>query len=284
MKRCLSLIAVLLILLCSCSGNEPETLKTADMLTITNTEKTFAGCRERMDNVLSALKAKVTVLESEHNRAIKLENPAEYFLDSDYIHTAFDPFLLTSEEIADSFTSAMTEEAAISFYSNFSGGAQTVYESDGETFFSVKFITENVTREYSAEYNKKTDSFIYTVKAETDDGEKIEEFLEFTKGKKGEYVIQSLTERCFVEFDKDDNIVAFCCGKLRNDSFSTEESVYPTPNKTTDEHWVLSKGKSQFSGIHTFKDGVLIHEDCSSGPWKSIHITAKDYESAFYNF
>ena len=284
MKRCLSLIAVILILLCSCSKNEPEVNKTADMLTITNTEKTFAGCRERMADVLRAVKAKVDVLEAEHNRAIKIENPDEYFLDTDYIHTAFDPFLLASEEIANSFTAEMTDEAAISFYSNFSNGAQTIYESDGESYFTVKFVSENMTREYSAEYDKKNDSFIYTVTVETEEGVTVEEFLEFTKGKKGEYVIQSLSERFFVEFDKEDNIVTFCCGKLRNDSFSVDESVYPSPEKTIDEHWVLSKGKSQFLSIHSFEDGVLTHEDCSSGPWKSISIIARDYESAFYNF
>ncbi len=284
MKRCISLLAAILILLCSCSKNEPEVHKTADMLSITNTEKTLPGCRERMSNVLSALKAKVGVLESEHNRAIKIENPSEYFLDADYIHTAFDPFLLKTSEILNSFGTGMDEETAKAFYSTFGNGEEMIYETDDESFFSVKFISENVTREYSAEYNKKADGFKYTVIAETDEGIITEEFLEFTKIKRGGYVIQSLTERCFVEFDDENKITEFCCGELREDSFTVEESVFPSPDKSTDEHWVLSKGKSQFSSIHTFKDGVLTHEDCTSGPWKSIRIIARNYESAFYNF
>lgn len=284
MKRCLSLLAVIMLLLCSCSKSEPDVHKTADMLNITNTEKSFIGCRERMDSVLSAMKAKVSVLESEHNRAIKIDNPTDYFLDKDYIHTAFDPFLLDSKDIADGFTAEMTDEYAQSYYSLYSNGAEIIYESDGETFYSLSFVTEDSVKEYYAEYNKKNDSFRYTVKTENNDGETIDDFLEFSKIKNGGYVIQSLTERCFVEFDDEGEIISFCCGKLRNSVFSPDENVYPVPDKTTDEHWVTSSGKAQFSSIHTFKDGVLTHEDCSSGPWKSIQIIAENYESAFYSF
>ena len=65
------------------------------MLNITNTEESFNGCRERLSSVLTAMKSKVSVLEAEHNRSIKIENPAEFFLDKNYIHTAFEPFLLS---------------------------------------------------------------------------------------------------------------------------------------------------------------------------------------------
>ncbi len=284
MKKCLSLIVALLLLLCSCSGNEPEVHKTPDMLSITNTDKTLPGCLDRMNDVLVAVKSKISILEAEHNRAIKIENPAEYFLDTDYIHTAFDPFLLSSQEIINSFNAEMNEETAKTFYSQFTGGSDIFYESDGETIFTLRFVSEESTRVYSAEYNKKTDSFRYTVRSETTQEEKLEEFLEFSKIKNGGYVIQSLHERFFAEFDEEGNIVEFCSGTLRNGTFPEEESIFPSPAKTTDEHWVLSRGKSQFSDIHTFKDGILTHEDCSSGPWKSIRIDAKNYESAFYDF
>lgn len=283
MKRCLSLLAALLLLLCSCSSEEPQKIITADMLNITNTEETFNGCRERLDNVLSAMKAKVSVLESEHNRAIKIENPDEFFLDTYYIHTAFDPFYIDSDEIADGFTEEMTAEAAQSYYSIYSNGADIIYESDGKSRFLLKFVSEEMITEYSAEYNKKNDSFRYTVKTENDSGENIEEFLEFSKIKNSGYVIQSKTERCYIEFDDENEIISFCCGELRTDEFSTEDSIFPAPEQTIDKYWVLSSGKSRFSNIHTFEDGVLTHEDCSSGPWKSIEIIAENYESAFYS-
>jgi len=76
--------------------------------------------------------------------------------------------------------------------------------------------------------------------------------------------------------------VSFCCGELRNGEFTLENSIYPSSEENLGENWVLSEGKSQYSNIHTFKDGILTHEDCSSGPWKSIKINEKDYESAFY--
>ena len=68
MKRVIALLSIVLLLFTSCSGkSEPPRTKTADMLDITNTEKDFFGCTSRMKAVLSAMKAKVTVLENAHN-------------------------------------------------------------------------------------------------------------------------------------------------------------------------------------------------------------------------
>ncbi len=283
MKRCLSLLAALLLILCSCSKEEPEKIKTADMLNITNTEESFNGCRERLSSVLTAMKSKVSVLEAEHNRSIKIENPAEFFLDKNYIHTAFEPFLLNSGDIADGFTTEMTAETAKSFYSLYVNNEDIIYESDGKTNYLLKFVSEDSVREFSAEYNKKADSFRYIVKTENDGGELIEEFLEFVKLSDSTYVMQSQKERCYIEFNEEDEIVSFYCGELRDDTFLLDESIFPAPDVKIDKHWVLSRGKSQFSNIHVFEDGILTHEDCSSGPWKSIKIVAKNYESAFYS-
>lgn len=282
MKKIISFLAVLLLLLCSCSRNEPQKIRTADMLTITNTEETFQGCRERLSNVLSAMKAKVSVLENEHNRVLRIENPSEYFLESDYILTAFDPFLIGSFEITEGFTSEMTDETAQTFYKNQSAGADIIYDSDGQSEFVLKFVSEELVQEYSVEYNRKQDSFRYIKKTETDSGESIDEFFEFSKTDGGAYVMQSMTERCYIQFDSEDEIVCFCCGELREDMFSPENSIYPTPDKTVDKHWVLSNGKARFLNIHSFENGILTHEDCSSGPWKSVKIDADGYESAFY--
>ncbi len=284
MKKIISLLAVLALLLCSCSNDEPQKIRTNDMLTITNTEETFQGCRERLANVLSAMKAKVIVLENEHNRELRIENPSEYFLESDYILTAFEPFIMSSFEIADGFHSEMTDESAQTFFELQSRGADIIYDSDGQSSFVLKFVSEEMTEEYSVEYNKKQDSFRYVKMTETDGTESIDEFLEFSRTENGAYVIQSMTERCYIEFDKEDEIVYFCCGELREDIFSSENSIYPAPEKNVDKHWVLSDGKARFINIHTFEDGILTHEDCSSGPWKSVKIDAKGYESAFYAF
>lgn len=284
MKKCLSLFAALLLLLCSCSKDGgSERLITADMLNITNTEETLSGCLERFDSVIAAMKAKVSILEAEHNKAIKVQNPDEYFLESDYILTAFEPFLTSSLSIADGFTSEMTEETAKDFYKLQSRGTDVVYVSDGKTSFSLKFVSEELIEEYSAEYNQKTDSFRFISTTEDSDGEHIKEFIEFARTPSGAYIMQSTTSRCYIEFDSEDKITAFCTGMLRNDTFSLDESIFPSSEENLGKSWVLSRGKSQFLNIHTFENGILTHEDCSSGPWKSIQIDADSYASAFYS-
>lgn len=285
MKKCISLfIAAVLLLLCSCSGKETEQkFKTADMLNITNTDKTFIGCRERYFAVIAAMKAKVDILEREHNNSIKLENENNFFLEKDYILTAFEPFSLEHFDITADFTADMTDEAAKSAYKLKSSGADIIYDSDGETRFSLRFVSEEASEEYLAEYDADADSFRYSFITEDSQGSHTEEYLEFSKTADGAYVIQSADSRCYIKFDGDDKIVSFVCGELRSEKFTAEESVFPVPDETVNIYWVLSKGKSSFSNIHSYEDGILTHEDCSSGPWKSIKIDAKNYESAFYS-
>lgn len=284
MKRFLLLLTALLLILCSCSGNEPpQKLITADMLNITDTEKTFLGCRNRLDAVLEAMSAKIEILENAHNAVIKDENKTEYFLEDKYILTSFEPFIIDTLEITDGFNAEMTNETAQTYYKLQSDGMNIYFNSDGKSNFELQFISETLVKKYSGEYNEKTDSLRYIYSVESDGNETVEEFLEFTRTENGAYIIQSRSSRCYIEFNEDDEIVYFCCGELNTDEFSAEESVFPSPDKTLDKYWVLSKGKPAFSNIHTFENNMLIHEDCSSGPWKTIRINAEDYASAFYN-
>lgn len=283
-KKILCLLTAMLLLLCSCSKEDEEKIYTPDMLHITNTEETFIGCRQRFLDVIDAMKAKVSILEKGHNKTIEVNNPSEYFLENDYILTAFEPFPLGTFDlpIVGGFTKHMNEEEAQKFYDNPTRHSDISYKSDGETSFLLKFISEETTDEYSAEYDKKTDSFRYIHSIENNGSEEITEFLEFISIGSNTYAVQSRTTRCFIKFDDENRIVSFCCGELRNGEFTVDDSIFLSENETIGSNWVLSMGKSQFSNIHTYNDGILTHEDCSSGPWKSIKINEKDYESAFY--
>ena len=283
--KSLLLFAALLTVLCSCTDNDEPKIHTPDMLSITNSEKTFNGCRLRFLDVIDAMTAKVSILESGHNKTIEVNNPSEYFLENDYILTAFNPFPLGTFDlpIVGGFTADMDNEQAQKYYDSPTRHCDIDYESDGESSFVLRFITEEMTEEYSAEYDKKADSFRYIYSIENNGTEEVVEFLEFVKTGDNSYAMQNKNTRCYIEFDKEGNIIAFCSGELRNGEFTVEDSIFPSPSLSVGKSWVLSNGKAQFSNIHTFEDGMLTHEDCSSGPWKSIKINEKDYESAFYS-
>ena len=284
-NKCLSLFIALLFIFSSCSKNEEPKVHTPDMLNITNTEESFIGCRERFLDVIDAAKAKVRILEEGHNKTVEVNNPSEYFLENNYILTAFEPFPLGSFDlpIVGGFTKQMNEEEAQKFYDNPTRNCDISFDSDGEAEFVLKFITEEMTEEYSAEFNKKSDSFRYVFSIENNGTEEIVEFIEFIRIDENSYAMQSKTTRFYIEFDEEGRIIVFCCGELRNGEFTLEESIFNTEDNIPDKNWVLTRGKSQFLNIHTFENGILTHEDCSSGPWKSIKINEKDYESAFYS-
>lgn len=283
MKKITALLTVLMILLCSCSREEPQRIITSDMLNITNTEESFYGCYERFNSVISAIKSKVSVLETEHNRVIEHSGASEYFLEEEYILTAFDPFVMKNSQIIRSFTPELNSENAPDVFALDAQGADIIYESDGETSFVLRFVSEEEAKEYSVEYKKKTDSFRYSYIIENSEGdETLVEFLEFNRTKSGTYVIQNNNTRCCVNFSDEGKITDFCCGQLSEESFGLDESIFDTQTESADKHWVLSRGKLKFSNIHTFENETLIHEDCSSGPWKSVEIDAKQFESAFY--
>ncbi len=282
MKRIVALLFAIVFLLCACKST-PETpeLKTADMLDITNTELNYQGCVSRFEAVISAMKSKVTVLEEAHNNTVKANSGSEYFLEKEFILTTFEPFILSDFTLTHEFTSDFTAETAKTVFGHLSDGMEMLYDSDGKSDFVLQMVSESVVKEYSVEYNEKTDSFRYINSVEESGDEAVVEFLEFTRDKSGRYLIQSNTTRCIIEFDDDDKIVYFCCGQLNSEKFTVDESVFGNEKAVT-ENWVLERGKANYINIHTYENGVVNHEDCSSGPWKSIKINEYDYGSAFY--
>ncbi len=284
MKRIIALAVAIVLILCSCSSKpEVPDMKTADMLNITNTDPDFQGCRSRFEAVISAMKSKVVILENAHNDMVKSNAENEYFLEKDFVLTGFEPFMLSDFEFTHLFDSEFTEETARDAFAHISNGTEIVYTSDGSSVFSLQMVSEPEVKEYSVEYNKKHDSFRYVYSVEDSNGEKIEEFLEFLKDKDGSYIIQSNTGRCVIDFDDEDRIVSFCYGELNGGEFSLDESLFEQKKVEVSDNWVLEKAKSNYISIHTYENRVLTHEDCSSGPWKSIRISEDDFGSAFYS-
>ncbi len=281
MKKLISVfLASLMMLLCSCAKNEPITQKTPDMLSITNDDKSFSGGKSRFNAVISAMNTKISTLEKSHNEIIRVENPQEYFLDENYILTSFEPFLLGSFSITDGFDTDMTNEKAADYYKQQSEGFDVSFSSNGESYELI-FTSETLIKIYTAEYSKKTNGIRYEYSVEQNGSETVEEFLEFIQTDKNSYAIQSNTERCYIEFSEEGEIIYFSCGKLRSGKFSAQNSIFSDSGEY-DGFWVTEKGKPNYLSIHTYENGILTHEDCSSGPWKTIRINADDHASAFY--
>lgn len=281
MKKFLSLLLVtLLLFLCSCKKDEAPKYKTADMLNITNEEKTFLGCKSRFDAVISAMSAKISTLENSHNAIIKADDKQTYFLNENYILTAFEPFMLETISVTEGFTADMTDENAQEFYKLRSEGLDISFSSEEENY-NLTFTSETLVKTYCAEYDEKNDSFRYSYTVEDSSSVVVEEFLEFIQLDKNIYVMQSNSYRCYIEFNKEGEIVCFCCGHLDDGEFSADESIIDSDTEF-DGYWVIEKGKPSYLSIHTFENNILTHEDRSSGIWKSIKINAEDHASAFY--
>lgn len=282
MKVLLALLVAFSLIFCaSCAKKEPEVIKTADMLNITNENSDFLGCRDRYEAVMSAVSSKISVLENAHNDKIRIETDSEYFFEDEYILTSFEPFIFDSFSMTDYFTSAMTSKEAAEAYKTLCRGMTVEYSTDNNTH-TLRFVSEELVEEYSAEYNEEFDSFRYVFSIENADGRQTKEFLEFIKFENGIYAIQSNTARCYVDFDENDDIEYISCTVLGIGEYSPEnDGIFPTKEFLTAD-WVNEKGKDAFMSIHTFKDGILTHSECSSGPWKTVNITAEDFDSAFY--
>lgn len=283
MKKFFLLLAVIVLAFSSCTrSGDVERIKTADMLDITNTDLTFQGCLSRYDAVLSAMEAKVSILENAHNMTVKSASASEYFLEKNYILTSFEPFLISTFNVARSFDSGFTAESAKKFFESETNGMETTFDTDDSSYFTLRMTSEETFKEYAVEYNKKIDGFRFLFNAEDSSGTSQSEFLEFIKDQDGVYMIQSTRGRCVIKFNDNDEIVYFCCGELNEDVFSFGESIYDAESRNPAEIWVLARGKMNYINIHTYSDGVLTHEDCSSGPWESIKIKEDNYKSAFY--
>ena len=280
-KLFIFLVALSLFLCSSCSKKEPEVIKTADMLNITNEDADYLGCRERYESVISAVSAKVSVLENAHNEKIRIETESEYFFEDEYILTSFEPFILSSFSLTDYFSPSMTPKQAQETYKTLCRGMTVEYSTDKNTH-SLRFVSEELVEEYKAEYDEEFDSFRYVFSIENAEGRRTEEFLEFIRLENSAYAIQSGTARCYVDFDENNEIEFFSCTVLKSGEYSPDDDgIYPAKELLSSD-WVNEKGKDAFISIHTFENGILTHSECSSGPWKTVNITATDFSSAFY--
>lgn len=281
MKKLLILLTVFsLVFFCSCKKSKPEIVKTADMLNITNKDSDFQGCFERYEAVVSAVVSKTSVLENAHNDKLKIESDSEYFFEDDYIPTSFEPFELDAVSVTSHFTPSMDLKQAEEVYKNISRGMTVEYSHDTADY-TLRFVSEELVEEYSAEYDEEFDSFRYIFSIEDAEETRTKEFLEFIKLENSAYAIQSQKSRCYVDFDENGEIEYFACSTLRADEYSLDESIFPQKEVLTSD-WVTEKGKNSFGSIHTYENGILTHSECSSGPWKTVSITASDFSSAFY--
>ncbi len=282
MKKFLAVFFAVILIFCSgCSDNgDNQTTtapqKTADMLILPTNKKNYSDCVKRYHAVVSAVKSKVQVLENEHNKTIETENPEKFFLDENYIATAFDPFIFTEFSITENFDYTMNAETAREIFAEQSNGADIRFEKNKTNSFLLSFIQEETMREYAVDYSSN-DSFRYTATHENGNETVVTEMLEFTK-KNSVYYIQSLTARMYVQFDTNGNIIYFCCSTLKDGNY-LDESIYPQIDAS--DNWATDRDKESYLSIHTYQNGVLIHEECSSGPWKTVTIAESDYSNAF---
>ena len=285
MKKFISaLLAAVILLLAGCgSDKELPTIattrapKSADMLNITSKTRSYSECVNRYYAVINAVKNKTQILEKEHNKQIESENPDKFFLDENYILTAFDPFVLADFSLTENFNPSLTEEDVIGAFSFKANGADISFENNGKDSYTLSLTDEISLREYKVEYSTN-DSFRYVSTTESNEATVINEMLEFCSNT-NTYFVQSKNSRLFVQFDADGNIIYFCCSTLKNGSYGDSESIYPDACPTRE--WVTERSKEDYISIHTYENGILEHEDCSSGPVKSLTIYESEFENAF---
>ena len=275
---------ILLLSLCSCGENPNDMIKTsADMLCIVNNEKTFLGCSERFNSVAAPVCAIVQILETQNNEVIKKQDETDYFKNERYILTSFEPFEFNHFNLTSRFDGSLDESSAKSVFSTESEGMDILYKNKGEKY-SLSFVSEELTKKCTAEYDKSNDSLFYSYTVETEGTETTEEFLEFTETEDGVYLIQTNKVRAYVIFDENNIVSSFACSELNAGDYSDEIGIYPKPkdiNAENAESWVLGLDKSEYLSIHTYRDHILTHEDCSSGPWKKTEINALGYSTVF---
>lgn len=280
-RAVLSLLLAICLLLCSCGkAPAPAGVKTPDMLNITNTDADFAGCLQRFEAVCSALEAKVTVLETAHNKKIETNSSGSYFLEDNYILTGFAPFQLKLRAQVAGFSDDLTDADAQALYRAAANGKKIEYTA-GKQDYTLRFVSEAQSELYTAAYDKANDSLRCTYVSDDGVNETMEEFLEFLPLGDNAYAIQSQLTRCEIRFDAEGNISSFTCAQAQTPINTDDDSIFPGV-KPWPADWVLAKGHDAMALIHTYDDDVLLHEDRSGGPWKEIKINAANYASAFY--
>lgn len=282
MKRlsCL-LLASLLLLLTACSSEDVKPVY-KDTLVITNDEKSFTGAEERCFAVIESMKTRVNLLEESHNEALKVENPDSYFLDENYIHRSFDPFIIPSLEITDKITESVNEENAASVFENEAGNSSVIFKREGEGY-TLSFMNEGVTKSYTAEYDSKTDSFRFVYKEEGQAAQELTEFIEFVTVSAGVYAIQSNLSRCWIVFDENGNIESFTCSTLKDKSYSLDDSIYGASSTalTLFKSKIDNGKKTSYESVREYNEGVLTHIDTVEEKINEVQIYAERYASAF---
>ncbi len=282
MKRlsCL-LLASLLLLLTACSSEEVKPVY-KDTLVITNDEKSFTGAEERCFAVIESMKTRVNLLEESHNEALKVENPDSYFLDENYIHRSFDPFIIPSLEITDKITESVNEENAASVFENEAGNSSVIFKREGEGY-TLSFMNEGVTKSYTAEYDPKTDSFRFVYREEGQAAQELTEFIEFVTVSAGVYAIQSNLSRCWIVFDENGNIESFTCSTLKDKSYSLDDSIYGASSTalTLFKSKIDNGKKTSYESVREYNEGVLTHIDTVEEKINEVQIYAERYASAF---
>lgn len=286
MKKIISaLLAATLLLFAGCGSDKNNVTtvattsvpKSADMLNITSKSRNYSDSVKRYYAVLEAVKNKTQILEKEHNKQIEAENPDKYFLDENYIMTAFDPFILTDFSLTENFSAKLTKAEIDETFAFKANGAEIIFENNGENSYRLSLVDEISLREYNVDYNTK-DSFRYVLTTESGETTVVNEMLEFGNNA-NTYFIQSKTSRLFVQFDNNGNIVYFCCSTLKNGSYGDSESIYPDASPA--KEWVTERNKDDYMSIYTYENGILTHEDSSSGPWKTFTIYESEFQNAF---
>lgn len=291
MKKILAiLLAGMMIMLCACNKDNGDptaeittapAMRTSDMLDITARGLNYIDCLNRYYSVITAVKNKVQILENEHNKIIENANGDRYFLDENYILTYFDPFLMNSLFLTEGFKDYTNPADVNAYYTIYSNGADIRYEIKNTATRALYFSSEDSVKEFKAEYNQSNDSFRYTAYTDSDGNRVLDESLEFVKLTRNIYLIQSKNARCYVEFDDTGKIVYFCCTVLKGGTYTEADTIYDGNVITDGRSWAMAYEKDTYLSIHTYENGVMTHEECSSGPWKSVSINESDYASAF---
>lgn len=284
MKKLSALFFAIMILVAfaGCGKKTPEPARTKNTLVLTDESKTLLGARARFNDVISVVKEEVRILEDSHNENIRLAEPDNYFLNENYILSSFDPFNIADLSLTDYFDDSLDEASAALYYEIPAAGRNVVFERDGSEFI-LKFSGEDNTDTYTADYDKKSDSFIFTHSRISDAGEELIDFLEFLPLAGNSYAVQSMMNRCYVSFDSDNRLDYFRFSSIGEGGNSPENGLFGSAAIIT-PNWVTKGTHDTYDSIVELENGVLTHTDSSSGTLREYNIREADYESAFQMF
>ena len=276
------LVAVFILSLASCSKETPQA-SGKDALHISSNEKTLFGAAARLCDVVDAVCNKAGILLNAHNNEIKIAHPDDYFLNENYILSGFSPFDTDTLDIMLLFETTGTNEQAQDVFKPYAGSMNIFYEPSKDEY-KLTFSSENSVLTYSAQYNKKNDSFIYSLTEFDGTKEKIVSFIEFVPYFDNAYFLQSESSRLYVKFEEDGSIIKFFCSTLKEgNKNSIKKALYPHSTVASAYNFVVSEKQSKYETLVSFEDEIMEYTDNSSVSSKTIVMEASKYASAFYN-